>query len=415
MEREGSRLVEQSEKRPWHILVILLVSLMPATSNTFLYSFVMLSTAQEWGVTPLWAAIIGFMPMAVQPVGGFIFGSLSDHYGRRNTLLLAILLSAVSAVLSGISFGPIDFGAYRLVLGMVIGGQWAVSMTLVSEIWPAAERGRAVGIVQTGFPVGFIYASLIAFWASDRLGWRPLLMLGGLPALFAAPLACFTLKESSLWIADVSQGGTRSVSYRELFSPGLLKHTVLGTIVVFIGAFGAWSLNPWIPVYLGRLGVPSERIPLFTLWIMVGALTGYALYGFISDRLGRKLTLQIFFGGMTVGLASFGLFPSRNWFMGEAEHPIVFTTFLGASATFFLGYFSGYGSLLAELFPTRVRSRGLGFCYTIGSIGSALGPVSTGFMSSLFGIGNTFVIVSVTFLIGAAIVPLFPETKGRRL
>jgi len=101
--------------------------------------------------------------------------------------------------------------------------------------------------------------------------------------------------------------------------------------------------------------------------------------------------------------------------MGEEKHPIVLTAFLGALATFFLGYFSGYGALLAELFPTRVRSRGLGFCYTIGSIGSAIGPASTGSMASLLGIGNTFAIVSVTFLIGAAIVSLFPETKGRRL
>lgn len=118
---------------------------------------------------------------------------------------------------------------------------------------------------------------------------------------------------------------------------------------------------------------------------------------------------------VTVGIASFGLIPSRNWFMGEEKHPIVLTAFLGALATFFLGYFSGYGALLAELFPTRVRSRGLGFCYTIGSIGSAIGPASTGSMASLLGIGNTFAIVSVTFLIGAAIVSLFPETKGRRL
>ena len=415
MEMDESRTARESEKRPWHILIILLISLMPATANTFLYSFVLLSTAKEWGVTPFWAAIIGFMPMAVQPVGGLIFGSLSDRYGRRNALLLTILLSAVSAVLSGISLGPVDFGAYRLVLGMVIGGQWAVTMTLVSEIWPAAERGRAVGIVQTGFPVGFIYASLIAFWAGTGSGWRPLLMLGGLPALLAAPLAYFTLRESSLWIVDASQREARSASYREIFRPDLVKYTLLGTIIVFIGAFGAWSLNPWIPAYLGVLGIPSERIPLFTFWIMIGALTGYTLYGFISDKLGRKLTLRLFFIGMTVGLASFGLVPSRNWFMGDAGHPVVLTVFLGAAATFFLGYFSGYGSLLAELFPTRVRSRGLGFCYTIGSIGSAIGPACTGFISSRVGIGNTFIIVSGIFLIGAAVVSLLPETKGKRL
>jgi MFS family permease len=296
-----------------------------------------------------------------------------------------------------------------------MGGQWAVSMTLVSEIWPAEQRGRAVGIVQTGFPVGFIYASMIALMAGGRLQWRSLIMLAGLPAFLAAPLAYLTLKESSLWIVDASQKGNRSVSYRALFRSDLRRYTVLGTAVVFIGSFGAWSFNPWIPAYLGKVGVPAQSIPLITLWIMVGALTGYGLYGFISDGLGRKRTLRIFFSGMTAGLILFGLIPSRNWFMGEAGHPVFLTALLGASAAFFLGYFSGYGSLLAELFPTRVRSLGIGFCYTIGSIGSALGPASTGFISSRVDIGNSFILVSVVFVIGAFVISLLPETRGKSL
>jgi MFS family permease len=99
----------------------------------------------------------------------------------------------------------------------------------------------------------------------------------------------------------------------------------------------------------------------------------------------------------------------------KGRNPVLSTVFLGATATFFLGYFSGYGSLLSELFPTRVRGRGVGFCYTVGSIGSAIGPASTALFSSHFGIGNTFVIVSLTFLIGAVAVSRFPETRGSRL
>jgi MFS family permease len=148
---------------------------------------------------------------------------------------------------------------------------------------------------------------------------------------------------------------------------------------------------------------------------MLGALTGYALYGFISDRLGRKLTFQIFFIGMAIGLACFGFLPSREGFPTAMGSSIVPTLLLGAFATFFLGYFSGYGSLLAELFPTRVRGRGLGFCYTIGSIGTAVGPASTGMLSSQVGIGNAFIIVSIIFLIGAGVVSFFPETRGKTL
>ena len=413
MQTRESKQAKGFERRPWHILVILLISLMPATANTFLYSFVMLSAAREWSLTPFWGAFIGFAPMAAQPLGGLLFGFLADYYGRRKTLLAAIFLSVLSAVLSGISLGPFDFGIYRLVLGIVIGGQWAVTMTLVSEIWHAPERGRAVGIVQTGFPLGFIYASLVAFCVRGRIEWRQLLMFSGLPALLAAPLAYFILKESPLWITDAFKDRDQAVSYSELFSPFLLKHTALGTMLVFIGSFGAWSFNPWIPAYLAELGIAPGPIPLLTLWIMAGALTGYALYGFISDRLGRKLTFQIFFIGMAVGLASFGCLPSHTTIDGDRA--VLSTVFLGGSAAFFLGYFSGFGSLLSELFPTRVRGRGVGFCYTIGSLGSAIGPASTGFLSSFYGIGNTFVMVSLVFLIGTVVISRFPETIGKEL
>ena len=146
-----------------------------------------------------------------------------------------------------------------------------------------------------------------------------LLTLSGLPALLAAPLAYVSMKESSLWIVDASRGGGQSISYRELFSPPLLNHSVLGTIAVFIGSFGAWSLNPWIPAYLGELGIAPDSVPLLTLWIMVGALAGYALYGFISDRLGRNFTFQIF-SSVWLWVLLFRFFAFPDLVCGEGEN-----------------------------------------------------------------------------------------------
>ena len=406
--------MKAGEERTWPILFVLLVAMVSPTGNMFLYSFTMLSMAKEWGLTPFWASVIGFMPMAANPIGGVLLGSLSDRYGRRRILLLSIFGSAFSSALSGLSFGPYDFSLYRLLLGISLGGQWAVSMTLVSEIWQAEARGRAVGIVQTSFPVGFLYASLLAFAVPTVWGWRGLLLLGALPVTVAAPLAYYTIRESRLWMEDVTEENLEKVPYRDLFRGKLLRHTILGTSVMFIGAFGAWSVNPWIPVYLETLKIPAQRVPLFTFFIMIGALIGYSVYGFISDRVGRKLTFQMFFIGTGGTLVLFGFLPSQSWFMDEARFPLVIVL-LGGSVAFFLGYFSGYGALFAELFPTRIRSRGMGFCYSLGIVGSAIGPVSTGYLSSLYGIGHAFVIASFVFLIGFILIQLFPETRGNRI
>ena len=406
--------MRSAEERPWLILFVLFIAFVPATASLFLYSFAILPTAKDWGLTPFGAAVAGFTPMALSPLGGIIFGILSDRYGRRSALLSSILLSASSALLSGLSVGPYDFGLYRLLLGIGISGQWAVSMTLVGEVWPPDERGRAVATVQTSFPAGFIYASLIALGLAGGLSWRGLLMLGALPATLAAPLAYFCIKESSLWLKDVYKTAAQRVPYREILSGGLLRYTVLGTSVMFIGAFGAWAANPWIPTYLANLGIPAEKVPLLTLLIMVGAFIGYTVYGFISDRLGRKFTFQLFFLGMAVALGSFGFIPPQTWFVRRADSliPIVL---MAVAVAFFLGYYSGYGTLLAELFPTRVRSRGMGFCYSVGGIGMALGPAATGYLSSLFGTGRTFMMVSIIFLIGSILIRLFPETVGKKL
>ena len=134
---------ETSGRKPRFLLAVLFVAFIPATSSLFLYSFAILPTARDWGLSPFGAAAAGFLPMALSPLGGILFGSLSDRFGRRGALFSSILLSASSALLSGTSAGPFDMGIYRLLLGIGIRGQWAVTMTLVGEIWPPDDRGKA--------------------------------------------------------------------------------------------------------------------------------------------------------------------------------------------------------------------------------------------------------------------------------
>ena len=396
-------------------MLILLVAFIPATGNRFLYSFILVSTAQDWGVSSFWSAVIGYLPMAATPIGGFVFGSLSDRYGRKNALLLAILVSGCSAGLAAFSLGPLDFFLYRVLLGMSTGGQWAVSMTLVSESYQPQMRGQAVGVVQTSFPVGFLFASLIAYGAAGWVGWRGLLLLGALPVVFALPLCLFMVGESPIWIRSASGDKKKNPPYREIFRGELRKNTFLGTTIMFLGAFGAWSVNPWIPVYLGDLGIAQEQIPLITFFIMLGALPGYLIYGFISDHLGRKATFRLYFFGMALALICFGFFTSQSGWIAKTENSTLWILLLGIPVTFFLGYFSGYGALFAELFPTQVRSRGMGFCYTIGGIGGGLGPTFTGHLSASFGIGMAFMIAAIPFFIGSFFILLFPETRGKEL
>jgi len=196
-----------------------------------------------------------------------------------------------------------------------------------------------------------------------------------------------------------------------LFAPHIARVTVFVTLMNACTLFGWWGLNTWVPGYLalaparGGIGLSSSTMSLFVILMQVGMWFGYVSFGFIADAIGRKRAYVIFVLGASVLLPLYGIL----------RQPVVLLA-LGPFVAFFgTGYYSGFGAVIAELYPTAVRATAAGVCYNTGRIASAAAPFVVASLANTRGFGVAFSVAGAAFLLAAIMWIWIPETRNREL
>lgn len=227
--------------------------------------------------------------MAFRPVGAFLFGLMADRYGRRLPLMIDLVFFSVVEVLSGLAPNLTTFLILRALFGIGMGGEWGVGASLAMEKVPAKWRGVLSGVLQEGYAVGNLLASFCYFFVFPRVGWRPLFFIGGLPALLALYVR-FGVKESQVWER------TRHRDWGALFrgiasnAPVFLYLVLLMTMMNF-SSHGTQDLYP---TFLEKThGYSPQRKAMLNAFSMVGAVSGGIVFGFLSDRIGRRRAMVI--------------------------------------------------------------------------------------------------------------------------
>jgi MFS family permease len=393
---------------------------MTDAGDSLLYSYVIGDIAKEWGISLAMAASIGFMPMAAAIVGGPLFGYIADRLGRKLSLQLGLLIISLASFGIALAQTPTQMICARTLVGIGLGGLWTAGMTLISESWDPLFRGKAVAVVQVGFPLGYLYASLLAYFFVPHFGWRGAFVACGVPPLVVMLLVALFVRESPIWLQakkgiEASGGDTTKVPLNELFRGGNARKVSFAALIAFLGMYGYWAVMTWIPSYLATIGFNPKEIPLWTFYILLGAIIGYLTHGAFSDRFGRRTAFSLFFLGAAGASIAFGLLPvylSRTQGVVVAKTSILL---IGPLLSFSTGYFSGYGAYYAELFPTRIRALASGFSFNIGRIGTAIGPGLTGLLAATFGVGGALATASLAFVTCALMIFALPETIGKTL
>ena len=315
-------------------------------------------------------------------VGGIVFGAVADRVGRKRALMLTVALFSVCSGLSGLARDLTELAIARTLLGLGMGGEWAAGALLVSETWPARHRGKAIGIMQSGWALGYIAAAVAAAVVLPRWGWRVMFFLGVLPALSTLWMRA-GIEEPEVWLRARRRPGAAG-GLLSIFAPDLLRFTVVSTLTSACVMFGYWGLFSWMPGFLampvaeGGAGLGIARAPVWVIPMMVGAFFGYLSFGFIADRVGRR---PAFAGFLLIAAV-------LTRVMGTTRDPAMLMA-LGPLIGFFgSGYFSAFGAFIAELFPTRARGAAVGFCYNGGRMLSALAPTVIGHLASRHGVGG---------------------------
>jgi MFS family permease len=374
--------------------------------DVMLYSMVLAHLMQHFGMSKETGGLLNSLTLIASAVGGFCFGFIADRIGRTRALMASILVFSVASGASGFSQTITQLAICRVILGLGMGGEWSTGAALIAETWPAAHRGKALGIMQSTWAIGEIIAALVAGLMLPRFGWRAVFFVGILPA-FVVFWILRKVPESKIWQNRKStRPDFRVLARREVLLPGLLA-----TAMNACGMFGYWGLFTWIPAYLSlpvAQGGRGLNLVTTTSWLIVmgvGKWLGYALFGFSADAFGRRRSYVVYLLAAAALVPIYGMSKTPLWLL-----------ILGPPVAFFgTGFFSGYSALAAELFPTEIRATAMGLSYNIGRGFSALAPFAVGWIATRHGLGSAFLLQAAAFFLAALLALALPETKGREL
>ena len=365
-------------------------------------------------------------------IGGLLGGVLADYLGRKRSMTLTILAYSVLTGVSAFSWDWLSFAVFRFLVGLAIGSEWATGASIMAELWPAKARGKGGAFLQSGYPIGSILASgvWLAIGTSGPDAWRYMYLIGVLPALIVFWIrrnipesprweesnrrrrAAYDLRRQGAALQGEDAALVRFTLVDVFAEPAVRLRLFLTFVMSLSVTIGYWGVSTFVPSYVGSVataaGLPAQRwAALAGLVQNLGALIGFASFGFLADAFGRKPTTILFY------LMCLILTPIVYLWVQDI-HVLLFA--LVVYGFFIQGVFSWTPIWLPELFPTRMRATAAGFIFNAPRLISAIAPLIAGaLIVSLGGYGKAATIIGLFYILGLIAVPFLPETKGKPL
>jgi SHS family lactate transporter-like MFS transporter len=365
----------------------------------FLVVFSLTAIAKEFNKSDAAIALSITLTLAFRPVGAFIFGLLADRYGRRIPLMIDLVFYSIVEVLSGLAPNYATFMVLRALFGIGMGGEWGVGASLAMEKVPPRLRGVLSGLLQEGYAAGYLLAAVCYFFVFERWGWRPLFFIGGLPALLAL-FVRIHVKESEVWKKTRHESwgnlGRAIASHWKLF--------IYLTLLMMMMNFVSHGTQDMYPTFLKRQwGFGPSGQAVITAISMVGAIAGGIVFGFYSDRVGRRRAMIIALLSAIVVIPLWAFSPSLTLLI------------IGAFLLQFMvqGAWGVIPAHLTELSPDSVRGFLPGFAYQCGVLLAS----SVAYIEALFAqrisYGMAMALTALTvFSIAAAVTAMGRERHG---
>jgi MFS family permease len=377
--------------------------------DVLLYSFVLDRVRAEFSIDDRLSGVLLALPLAFSAIGGVGFGWVADRYGRTRALTGSILVYSLATAACGLAQSVSQLAAARIVLGLGMGGEWAAGAALVAETWPPEHRGKALGLMQSAWAIGYGVAAAVNAIVLPRYGWRAVFFVGVLPAVVALWVR-LRVPESPMWLERQASVAPRASLRAAMTGRGA---ATTWTVIAMHAAtmFGWWGLFTWMPSFLmrpveqGGAGLSILRSSTWIIAMQGGMWLGYVTFGVIADAVGRRRTYVTYLLVAAALVPAYVSVRDPRWLL-----------VIGPGLAFFgTGYFSGFGAVTAELFPTEIRVTAQGLAYNLGRALSAFAPVTVGTLAASGGLASSLLVTSGAFLIAAVLWTWIPETRGRTL
>ncbi|BFT72020.1 MFS transporter [Paenibacillus sp. P36] len=366
-------------------------------------SFIVAALAVDWKLGAQQIGLLAAINSIGMAVGAAVAGASADRYGRRSVLLVTLLIFSIASGLSAIATGFIMLCILRFITGFGLGGELPVASTLVSESFSARERGRAVVLLESFWACGWIIAALISYFVIPAYGWRAAFLIGALPALYALYLRR-AIQDSPRFNEQRNRRLTLKERASSVWSANFRKSTITLWILWFVVVFSYYGIFLWLPSVMVLKGFSLVKSFQYVLIMTLAQLPGYFTAAYFIEKFGRKFVLVTY-----LLLTAF----SAIWFSTASTEAMLIAA--GISLSFFnLGAWGAMYAYTPELYPTRVRSTGVGFAASFGRVGGIIGPYLVGLLVSRHhSITSIFTIFFIAIVFGALVLLFFgKETKG---
>jgi MFS family permease len=370
-------------------------------------------------VSPARIGYVGSVMFALFLVGwgcAFIWGPIADRFGRTKALAATILVYALFTGASAFAQNVWELGAFRLLAGIGVGGEWAMAGTYVAEAWPEDRRAMGAGYLQTGYYFGFFVAAALNYTVGAHYGWRAMFLCGLVPVIVSV-ITLAKVQEPPRWKAHEAEAKRAHPSV-EIFSPKYRKRTLVNAALLSVAIIGLWAGAVYEPAAITTLAKKAgmdaphaaKMVSLGTAVLSLGTILGCLSVPLFAERLGRKRTLALFFAGMmvTIPLAFAWAFYLENGLVPF----IAILFFMGFAG----GNFTVFSISLPEQYDTRVRATAFAFCTSAGRfLGAGVNFALGALVLRMGTLGTPIAWTGAAFAIGILIIPFALETRGERL
>jgi MFS family permease len=385
--------------------------------DLILYSFLLVPIARDLRLSAGASSLALGSSLLMTAAGGIIFGFAGDRFGRKPTIVVTVAIYGIGTLLSAASSSLVELIVFRSITGLGMGGGWAPGQSLIAESVPAQHRARYAAYVQTGAPLGILLAAVVSGQVTPIIGWRATFMLSAAPALIVAIAVIRYLPESDVWLhiraVAKAEGVTAGGAVDDSWTSALREHRRIFTLLFFtllLSSEAYWFTYTWMPGYLElKRGLSAAGVSALVIFMQVGGVIGYAIFGLLADRFGRRPTYFVFGLLMAAGL----LPPTIFWHAASGVRGLI------AVAMFMVGFgtglWSGVAPMISEMLPTRVRNTALGLLLNVTRGFQFFTPIFIAAMGARVGFAPTLALGAVFSAAGASMVWTLPETRGRRI
>ncbi|WP_372409917.1 MFS transporter [Acinetobacter radioresistens] len=402
--------------------------------DTGIIAFIMATLVKDWALTPVqsgWIVSIGFVGMAI---GAVFSGGLADRFGRRTVFATTLGVYSVATALCAVAPNLTWLLIFRFIVGLGLGGQLPVAVTLVSEYVPAHVRGRFIVLLESFWGLGWLVAALISYFIIPSFGWHVAFLIGGLPALYifiilkkvpeSVPYLINRgrINEAHILVQQLERqcgvevietlevqpvASQKSVSFKQLWSEQFARRSLMLWLIWFGIVYSYYGIFTWLPSLLVKQGYSIVQSFEYVLIMILAQLPGYIVAAWLVEKLGRKITLAGFIGFCAVSAYFFGQASSVSMIM-----------FWGCLMSFFnLGAWGVLYTYTPEQYPANIRAFGSGWASAVGRMGGILAPlVVTQMMVADHGFSHVFLMFTLVLVtVALVIIILGEETKGKTL